>query len=38
MGRGIEIIMYRTAGGAIDAADVIIDAVFGFSFHGRLPA
>ena len=38
MGRGIEIIMYRTAGGAVDAADVIIDAVFGFSFHGRLPS
>ena len=37
-GRGIEIIMYRTAGGAVDAADVIIDAVFGFSFHGRLPS
>lgn len=29
---------YRTAGGAVDAADVIIDAVFGFSFHGRLPS
>ena len=38
MGRGIEIIMYRTAGGAVDAADVIIDAVFGFSFHGCLPS
>ena len=37
-GRGIEIITYRTAGGAVDAADVIIDAVFGFSFHGRLPS
>lgn len=39
MGRGIEIIMVPHGGaGAVDAADVIIDAVFGFSFHGRLPS
>ena len=38
MGHGIDIITYRSANNAVDAADVIIDAVFGFSFHGCLPS
>ena len=37
MHKGIEIILARNAGKPIDRADLIVDAVFGFSFHGRLP-
>ena len=38
MHKGIEIILARHAAGAVDEADLIVDAVFGFSFHGKLPA
>lgn len=37
MHKDIEIILARNAAKAVDTADVIVDAVFGFSFHGRLP-
>ena len=35
--RGIEIILPKTAGEVIDRADIIVDAVFGFGFQGKLP-
>lgn len=37
MNKGIEIILARKAEAHIDRADVIVDAIFGFSFHGKLP-
>ena len=37
MHRGIEIILPRTAGDVIDRADILVDAVFGFGFKGKLP-
>ncbi|MGN0479548.1 MAG: NAD(P)H-hydrate dehydratase, partial [Hominenteromicrobium sp.] len=38
MHKGIEIILAKHAARAVDTADLIVDAVFGFSFHGKLPA
>ena len=37
MHRGIEIILAKNAGAVLDSADVIVDAVFGFGFSGRIP-
>lgn len=37
MHKGIDIMLARAAGKAIDKADLIVDAIFGFSFHGRMP-
>ena len=35
--RGIRIILPKNAAEVIDRADLIVDAVFGFGFQGRLP-
>lgn len=37
MHKGIEIILARSAAKYVDKADLIVDAIFGFSFHGKLP-
>lgn len=37
MHKGITIMLARNAAKAVDAADLIVDAVFGFSFRGKLP-
>lgn len=38
MHKGIEIITARSAAKTVDTAEIIVDAIFGFNFHGRLPA
>lgn len=38
MTKAITIVSLKKAAGAVDAAAVLVDAVFGFGFHGKLPA